>query len=760
MPKDNKAARELKKQRLEKAEKMKHLLSKPSGKVSIDVIGNGCRGSPGVLSLSTDHQRYLFNCGEETQRVTIESSLRVGKIRHVFLTQANWKNMGGLPGLSMTLQGIGIPDITVHSPKDILPLYSITKRFSVSSELNVDGKTIADGSFCDQDVEILYAPIQRKVATCQNGNPDPLKAEDVQTTVMCYVCRLKQLPGALNIMKCIELKVPRGPALNDLKNGKDFVFPDGRVVRSVDVVEPPEPSPMFMVIDCPSEDYLDSLENQPVLSKFIHSTEEKDTLSHVIHFTPTRILESHRYKDWLASFPPATTHLVINNGNTIKSYVAPYTLQSKLRLLDQQLFPCLYEEEWKDIENCKVIRCPTRLSTQIRPKNQDKDAMFNTSDCPLLCDPNVVTEELFLQIPEMREALEKYREKLFLLEEQQKQNPSHQALNEYPIINFLGTASAMPGKERNTSFILIKVNESSSIIFDCGEGSYGQMVRYFGPDKADEELEKVKAIFVSHLHADHHLGLISLLVRRGELNLPPLMLILPAAVHNWLYDYHRLYEPIRHTYVCKQTENFMSGTVFDKQLIDDLALRSLQTVRVRHCRDSFGISIVTKENKFKIVYSGDAMPSPYLAVVGKDCDLLIHEATMEDELLDEAVLKRHSTTSQAIEMGRKMNAKNIILTHFSQRYAKIPVIDEEEFVEARVGIAFDNMKVTPKDFDRLRLLLEPLRVMFSLHEQENQLRIAKKHLRERILSSMKMSLEADDDENDQQVKKQQDNRAA
>lgn len=72
-------------------------------------------------------------------------------------------------------------------------------------------------------------------------------------------------------------------------------------------------------------------------------------------------------------------------------------------------------------------------------------------------------------------------------------------------------------------------------------------------------------------------------------------------------------------------------------------------------------------------------------------DLLIHEATMEDELASEAVIKMHSTTSQAIDIGLKMRAKFILLTHFSQRYAKLPRFDDN-FAE-NVGIAFDNMQV-------------------------------------------------------------------
>lgn len=78
-------------------------------------------------------------------------------------------------------------------------------------------------------------------------------------------------------------------------------------------------------------------------------------------------------------------------------------------------------------------------------------------------------------------------------------------------------------------------------------------------------------------------------------------------------------------------------------------------------------------------------------VPGRGSDLLVHEATMEDGLEEEARKKKHSTTSEAIEVGRAMGAKFTLLTHFSQRYAKIPLFNDK--FSASVGIAFDNMRV-------------------------------------------------------------------
>lgn len=112
----------------------------------------------------------------------------------------------------------------------------------------------------------------------------------------------------------------------------------------------------------------------------------------------------------------------------------------------------------------------------------------------------------------------------------------------------------------------------------------------------------------------------------------------------------------------------------------------------------------------KITYSGDAAPSPELINIGRNSCILIHEATMEDGLEEEARYKKHSTMSQAIEAGRKMNAKFVILTHFSNRYAKIPLLQKN--VE-NICIAFDNMQVSLLDLRSMHLIYDPLISMFS-----------------------------------------------
>ena len=95
------------------------------------------------------------------------------------------------------------------------------------------------------------------------------------------------------------------------------------------------------------------------------------------------------------------------------------------------------------------------------------------------------------------------------------------------------------------------------------------------------------------------------------------------------------------------------------------------------------------DRSLKLVYSGDTRPCEHLIAAGKDATVLIHEATFEDGMEKEAKKKRHSTVSQALEVGRKMNAHRVILTHFSARYSKSsPCSDKTEKIYCKASDFF------------------------------------------------------------------------
>ncbi|KAJ0709555.1 putative ribonuclease Z [Helianthus annuus] len=87
------------------------------------------------------------------------------------------------------------------------------------------------------------------------------------------------------------------------------------------------------------------------------------------------------------------------------------------------------------------------------------------------------------------------------------------------------------------------------------------------------------------------------------------------------------------------------------------------------------------------------------------------QATFEDALVEEAIARNHSTTEEAIEVGNSAGAYRIILTHFSQRYPKIPVFDQSYM--HKTCIAFDMMSINFADLRVLPKVLPHLKLLFK-----------------------------------------------
>ncbi|CAM9321748.1 unnamed protein product, partial [Hapterophycus canaliculatus] len=94
---------------------------------------------------------------------------------------------------------------------------------------------------------------------------------------------------------------------------------------------------------------------------------------------------------------------------------------------------------------------------------------------------------------------------------------------------------------------------------------------------------------------------------------------------------------------------------------------------------------------WKLVYSGDCRPSEALVRAGKGAAVLIHEATFDETMQQEAYDKQHCTMAEALNVGRRMGAERVILTHFSQRYPHMPS-SLTGGLGNNVCLAFDNMR--------------------------------------------------------------------
>ena len=96
------------------------------------------------------------------------------------------------------------------------------------------------------------------------------------------------------------------------------------------------------------------------------------------------------------------------------------------------------------------------------------------------------------------------------------------------------------------------------------------------------------------------------------------------------------------------------------------------------------------------MHAGDTRPCTRLARLGRGATLLIHEATFEPQLQGEAERKRHSTSQEALQLSASMDAYRTILTHFSQRYPKLPAGVDVQLRgrwRDRAVVAFDGMYV-------------------------------------------------------------------
>ncbi len=259
-------------------------------------------------------------------------------------------------------------------------------------------------------------------------------------------------------------------------------------------------------------------------------------------------------------------------------------------------------------------------------------------------DEKEVVDEIH-KLEGVPQSLEVVREGIKKLEEEQVDQSA------YPVVTFLGTGSSVPSKYRCVSSILVETARDNFILLDCGEGTLLQIHRQFGRQSALNILRNLRAIYISHLHADHHMGLISLVQERSKAfgfikeDVQKLFILAPNRIAAYLSLYHRKFEPVlTHLYqVCNEhlltftppeSPNVKTQMLYPavlKELLEGIGLQSIKTCRAVHCPSSFSVSLVTKTG-FKLVYSGDTRPNETFVELGKDDnqrpDLLIHEATM------------------------------------------------------------------------------------------------------------------------------------
>jgi ribonuclease Z len=271
-------------------------------------------------------------------------------------------------------------------------------------------------------------------------------------------------------------------------------------------------------------------------------------------------------------------------------------------------------------------------------------------------------------------------------------------------VRFLGTSASRPTVERNVSSIAL-IREGETILFDCGEGTQRQMMRY-GITFALNE------IFFTHLHADHILGVIGLcrtLALQGRTE--PMRLYAPRggekllrralALGNERQEFPVTIvecvagEPLRrgaYSIVPFEVPHSFSPSLgyaiaeedrlgrFNPERARALGipegrlwgeLHRGRTVQLEDGRTVSPAELVGPPRPGRrVVITGDCEPADATVEAARDADLLVHEATFGEEERVRAAETGHSTAQQAAQIAASAGVRQLVLTHLSARYSR------------------------------------------------------------------------------------------
>lgn len=288
---------------------------------------------------------------------------------------------------------------------------------------------------------------------------------------------------------------------------------------------------------------------------------------------------------------------------------------------------------------------------------------------------------------------------------------------------FLGTAASVPTAGRGLSSILVR-RGGDRLLVDCGEGTQRQLMRSTG-------LAELDLVFITHLHADHVLGLPGMLktfaMRDRE---RPLHLVGPPGLERFMHDMGRVIGRLTYDIdvlelrsgVAWQGEDYVVEAVRTQHGIPSIGflldeddrpgrfdVEAATALGVAPGAD-FGVlqrggevtaadgravraADVVGEDRLgrRVLYTGDTAPCHEVTDAAHEATLLVHEATFLDEDAERARMTGHSTARAAGRIAAEADVSMLVLTHVSTRYAPRDLAGEArvEFPDAIVARDFD-----------------------------------------------------------------------
>jgi ribonuclease Z len=296
-------------------------------------------------------------------------------------------------------------------------------------------------------------------------------------------------------------------------------------------------------------------------------------------------------------------------------------------------------------------------------------------------------------------------------------------------VRFLGTSASRPTVERNVTSVAI-IREGETLLFDCGEGTQRQMMRYgISFNVAD--------IFFTHMHADHMLGVIGLfrtLALQGRTE--PMRLWSPRNSSKLLRDAIAIGsdkqpfplelneltpgEPVKRKgysiipYPVEHKDRVALGF----SLVESIRLGRFNPDKARELgipegpawgRIHKGENVTLDNGRVvspdelvgpsrpgrTVVFSGDTAPCDATVEAARGADLLVHEATFADDEKPRADETGHSTARGAAEIAARAGVQRLVLTHLSARYSvnASDLLAQAREVFPETAIARDGMEI-------------------------------------------------------------------
>ncbi|KAJ5551980.1 transcriptional regulator family: bZIP [Penicillium sp. DV-2018c] len=564
---------------------------------------------------------------------------------------------------------------------------------------------------------------------------------------VCYIVRNQDIRGKFDPKKAKELNVQMGPNFAALTMGKSVQSLDGKTITPDMVLGPPRLGKGTAIMEIPSSEYLEDMANRPEWKSPAVTT----GLQVFIWILGPGVAEHPKFQEFVASMSHCK-HTVSSTDHCPNTLALGSSAGSTIRLA--RLKPDNYAIPVHDNVTLPQPGAPNAGSQSavaarensplepIKPGliiNMEPQFGIGTEEVMPLFNPAKELDNVPRSIQQRMEVIGKRVAKPAFQKMLQAQRADWPGADAEIIA--LGTGSSVPSKYRNVSATLVNVPGYGYYLLDCGENTFGQLKRVFSPAELREVLQNLRMIWISHLHADHHLGTATIIkawyeeVYKNEtrstaspetdmhkfLQGKPLSVVSDDGMIRWLEEYSQVedigFDKVLALCTHPESKDSELTTQFSQRLKEGrriqlsftdesspltpllksaTGLENLLACRVKHCKGSLGVSLVFS-NGFKLSYSGDCRPSDKFAKIGKGSTVLIHEATFQHDMGGMAIAKRHSTSTEAIEIGRRMEARAVLLTHFSQRYQKTTSMENQntENATARTDVTVNE----PADAD-------------------------------------------------------------